>query len=364
MNILWKTHTASLEHKQDVVIQQVSLKKKVKAVFLGKEKQLDLRNNFGHARGFYFSQNQMKNLKTNCVGHLSNILQSIANNPSKASLQFNNSKQKNVIKKAVMPDLFGQQETILSLGFQSKTPPSEDVKCDLPNCPITNEHQPYAWSVFQECGHSFHDCCVDENYCPICKQFLDRKIQDLVKTLQHCIFDTTSIQLNGRECSDLETDEDADKYYPSQASELSNVMFQSVEGINGEIGKLEVKSPQTCHKHQQQPTTSLAKVPNVFTQLEDMENKIKQIIVPSTQTIFAQVQTISIVFVIGILHPRQVQHKHQHQKLFSQDLYSGNVIKPVQQEIQLCQKVNMQLFQRTELPYQQVHNALQHQQTK
>ena len=145
-------------------------------------------------------------------------------------------------------------------------------------------------------------------------------------------------------------------------------MFQSVEGINDEIEKLEVKSPQTCHKHQQQLTTPLAKdhrtVPNVFTQLEDMENKIKQIIVPSTQTIFAHVQTISIVFVIGILHLRQVQHKYQHQKLLSQDLYSGILIKPVQQEIQLCQKVNMQLFQRTKLPYQQVHYALQHQQTK
>ena len=167
------------------------LEKNVKAVFLGKEKQLDFRNNFGHARGFYFSQNQLKNLKTNCAGHLSNILQSIANNPSnKASLQFNNSKRKHVIKKAVMPDLFGQNlmtETIPQLGFQSKTPPSEDVKCDLPNCPITNEHQ--SWSVFQRCGHSFHDCCVDENYCPICKQFLDRKIQDLVKTIQDCIFD-------------------------------------------------------------------------------------------------------------------------------------------------------------------------------
>ena len=77
------------------------------------------------------------------------------------------------------------------------------------------------------------------------------------KTIQDGIFYTTSSQQNSRECCDLETDEDTDKDLPSEASEMSNVMFQPVE-IKG---KLEIKNPQTCHKHQQQPTTPLAKRP-------------------------------------------------------------------------------------------------------
>ena len=110
-----------------------------------------------------------------------------------------------------MPDLFGttvMTETVLPLGFQSKTLTSEDVKCDLPNCSITDEQQP--WSIFKGCGHSFHDCCVDDNYCPICKQFLNRKIQELGKTIQDGIFDTGS-QPNIRECVDPETDEETDE---------------------------------------------------------------------------------------------------------------------------------------------------------
>jgi hypothetical protein len=159
-----------------------------------------------------------------------------------------------------MPDLFGttvMTETVLPLGFQSKTLPSEDVKCDLPNCSITDEQQP--WSIFKGCGHSFHDCCVDDNYCPICKQFLNRKIQELGKTIQDGIFDTGS-QPNIRECVDPETDEDTDEELLSVTSGTSNVMFQSVEGINDGIRKLELKSPQTCHKPYQ-PTPPLAKRP-------------------------------------------------------------------------------------------------------
>ena len=234
------------------------LQKKVKAIFQGKEKQADFRNNFGHTQESYFSQNQLKNLKTNCAAHLSNILQSIASNPCKSSVQCNNGKK--ITKKAVMPDLFGttvMTETVLPLGFQSKTLPSEDVKCDLPNCSITDEQQP--WSIFKGCGHSFHDCCVDDNYCPICKQFLNRKIQELGKTIQDGIFDTGS-QPNIRECVDPETDEDTDEELLSVTSGTSNVMFQSVEGINDGIRKLELKSPQTCHKPYQ-PTPPLAKRP-------------------------------------------------------------------------------------------------------
>ena len=235
------------------------LEKKVKAIFQGKEKQSDFRNSFGRAQEPYFSHNELKNLKTNCAGHLSSVLQSIAKNPSKSSVQYNNGKQ--ITKKAVIPDLFGTNvmtETVLPLGFQSKTPPSEDVKCDLPNCIITDEQQP--WSIFQGCGHSFHDCCVDDNFCPICKQFLDGKIQDLGKTIQDGIFDATSSQPNISEFVDAQTDDNTDEELLSAASETCNVMFESVEGINDGIRKLELSSPQTCHKPYQ-PTTPVAKRP-------------------------------------------------------------------------------------------------------
>lgn len=235
------------------------LKKKVKAIFQGKEKQSEFRNKFGHEQKSYFSQNQLKNLKTNCARHLSNILQSIADNPSKSSVQCNNGKK--TTKKAVLPDLFGlnvMTETVLPLGFQSNTPPSEEVKCDMPHCPITDEQQ--QWTILQGCGHSFHDCCIDEHYCPICKQFLDEKIHDLGKAIQDGIFDMTSGQPDGSVRVDLVTDEDTEEDLQPAASEMSDVMFQSVEDINNEIRKLELKTPQTCHKPSQ-PPPSLAKKP-------------------------------------------------------------------------------------------------------
>jgi hypothetical protein len=70
-------------------------------------------------------------------------------------------------------------QTVLPLGFQSKISISEDAQCDLTNCQITDNHQP--WTILRGCGHSFHECCIDEYYCPICKQFLDEKVKDLGK---------------------------------------------------------------------------------------------------------------------------------------------------------------------------------------
>jgi hypothetical protein len=153
-------------------------------------------------------------------------------------------------------------QTVLPLGFQSKISISEDAKCDLPNCQITDNHQP--WTILRGCGHSFHECCIDEYYCPICKQFLDEKVKDLGKTIQDGIFHT-SAKPDGEESPDSETDEDT-----IDDLETSSCMVQSVEAINDEIRNLISKTPQKCdhltnRRHHNQKSHYI--VPFVFIQL-------------------------------------------------------------------------------------------------
>ena len=53
------------------------LQRKVKSIFQSKEKQADFRDNFTQAQESYFSQNQLKALKTKSVGHLFAVIQSM-----------------------------------------------------------------------------------------------------------------------------------------------------------------------------------------------------------------------------------------------------------------------------------------------
>jgi hypothetical protein len=73
---------------------------------------------------------------------LSDILGRIGHNPSSSYVQHKSGKK--TATKPVLPDMFAANvmpETVLPLGFQSKTPPSEDANGDLPNCQITDEYQ-------------------------------------------------------------------------------------------------------------------------------------------------------------------------------------------------------------------------------
>ena len=68
--------------------------------------------------------------------------------------------------------------TVLPLGFNSSTVPNENCKCDQKLCKVDNPTE--SWQLFQGCWHSFHKACLnDETSCPLCKQLLTEKVQEL-----------------------------------------------------------------------------------------------------------------------------------------------------------------------------------------
>ena len=80
-----------------------------------------------------------------------------------------------------LPDVFGMMKikyTVLPLGFNSNTVPNENCKCDQKLCKVDNQNE--SWQLFHGCWHSFHKVCLNhETSCPLCKQLLAQKVQEL-----------------------------------------------------------------------------------------------------------------------------------------------------------------------------------------
>ena len=76
--------------------------------------------------------------------------------------------------------------TILPLGYHCTIKPDNTKKCDLPGCNISTPNE--SWSVLTGCFHSFHCKCLDgSTSCPLCKDFLQKKVQELGEIAKEAI---------------------------------------------------------------------------------------------------------------------------------------------------------------------------------
>ena len=76
--------------------------------------------------------------------------------------------------------------TILPLGYHCNIKPDNTKNCDLPGCNISTPNE--SWSILTRCFHSFHCKCLDESTsCPLCKDFLQKKVQELGEIAKEAI---------------------------------------------------------------------------------------------------------------------------------------------------------------------------------
>lgn len=225
------------------------LNRKVKAIFQSKEKQSQFRSNFSTPKEYSFSQNQLKYLKFNCATLLTNVIKSIANNLINSSIVYKC--QKKGTMTVHLPQIFGNiamTETVLPLGFHGKTPPEQEVQCDLPTCQIGDENE--EWAILHGCGHSFHSICIgDNNSCPLCTEFLNEKVKQLGKTIQDGIVDSTDISSldTGSNQSASTGDDNFTEDPASVIPEDSTHLLHSIEHMQSEIRNLKLQSPQKPH---------------------------------------------------------------------------------------------------------------------
>ena len=166
------------------------LRQRAKIIFQSKEKQSNFRSYFTAPKDFSFSQNQLQFLKVKCAQVLFSILKQLSQKPGEASIT---SKGRNMYVKlpAMCPnDLM--KTNVLPLGCQCAVQLDSTKTCDIPGCQITcvlDEN----WVLFNGCFHSFHKVCLKESTsCPLCQQFLHKKVWELGNIAKQAILHPAS----------------------------------------------------------------------------------------------------------------------------------------------------------------------------
>ena len=115
-------------------------------------------------RKLLFSHNQLQFLKVKCGKVLTDMVQKkIAQVPGEGSFSTCRKRTKT---------------TILPVRYLCNIKPDNTKKCDLPGCNISNPNQ--SWSILTGCFQSIHCKCLDESTsCPLCKDFLQKKVQEI-----------------------------------------------------------------------------------------------------------------------------------------------------------------------------------------
>jgi len=78
---------------------------------------------------------------------------------------------------------------LLPLGWNTNKHPNDNAECDYSHCLIIQKQNEM---LIQSCGHSFHKYCFDkmENFCSICREFLELGIQKNASKFQQRVQST------------------------------------------------------------------------------------------------------------------------------------------------------------------------------
>ena len=170
------------------------LRKKAKSIFQSKGKQSHYRSFFTTPKQFSFSHNQLRLLKVRCAQALSSMFIKISQSPGQSQFYSNNSCNTSVPTHVTLPTMSPNKNmkmTVLPLGYHCDIKPDQTKKCDLPLCNISSQDED--WTLLHGCFHSFHDVCLNgSTSCPLCKEFLKKKVKELGETAKKAILHPAS----------------------------------------------------------------------------------------------------------------------------------------------------------------------------
>jgi hypothetical protein len=221
---------------------------KVKSIFVSKTKQANFCLNFTPSKHFAFSHGQLKYLKLKSSEFLTTTLEEIIKNQSSTTLHY--PKKKNGKVKVTMPQLFGNKmmkENILPMSFLSDTPSNENTKCDLPACKADDDNED--WSVLTGCWHSFHNVCMESATCPLCKEAINKKVEELGNIAKEAILFGNTADLND---ADNEDEEVAMENCPIVPTTNDDQISESVTEMKARITNLAPSAPSEIHSTQEQ----------------------------------------------------------------------------------------------------------------
>ena len=220
--------------------------KKAKAIFQSKEKQSNFRSFFTSPKQFSFSHNQLQFLKVKCAKVLSDMFKKIAQAPGEGSFPTCRGKRTGHVTFPTMCSNIPAKTTILPLGYHCSTKPDNTKKCDLPGCKISTPNE--SWSILTGCFHSFHCKCLDESTsCPLCKDFLKTKVQELGEVAKEAILHPHATDTDNHTESttaavtDSTGDEENHGVREMEKEEYENL----IEKLNNELANLS-PPPQPC----------------------------------------------------------------------------------------------------------------------
>ena len=153
-------------------------------------------------------------------------------------VKFPNICQNNPVKMSVLP-----------LGYHTQVRADQTKQCDLPDCENSNPNED--WLLLTGCFHSFHKTCLNDVIsCPLCKDFLKDKIEELGKIAKQAILNPSSssdVADDREEGSDsgLDSLSETTAIREMGQDEFNNVIRQ----LNNEIASLDPTSKPliTCN---------------------------------------------------------------------------------------------------------------------
>ena len=242
MNIQLKIHSIlRAQTKSSDTADQ--LRKKAKAIFQSKEKQCNFRSFFTSPKQFSFSHSQLQFLKVKCAQVLSLMFKKIAQAPGESSFSSSrNNATTRIPSHVTLPTMCSNiptKTTVLPLGYHCNIKPDPTKKCDLPECTISSPDE--SWKILTGCFHSFHCKCLNESTsCPLCKDFLQQKVQELGQIAKEAILHPSSIMDDSNETTAPVTDDAHDEDTCSNGvREMEREEFENIiEQLNNELANL------------------------------------------------------------------------------------------------------------------------------
>lgn len=166
------------------------LRKKAKTIFQSKESQAHFRSFFTTPKHFSYSHSRLRSLKCKCAQVLTLMIKKIFKSPPHKLMNTKN-KAPPYINLPTMFSNMPVKDTVLPLGFHGKVKPDPTKVCDLPGCQVQTSDD--NWLLLPGCFHSFHEVCLNgSTFCPLCKDFLQKKIKDLGEIAKEAIINPAS----------------------------------------------------------------------------------------------------------------------------------------------------------------------------
>jgi len=228
------------------------LRRKAKSIFHSKDRQSNFRSFFTSPKQFSFSQSQLRFLKMKCAQILTSIIQKIIRSPGQSFMTTNTRSQQR--SSCTLPTMFpntSTKTTVLPLGYQTEIKPDKTKTCDLPECQISNEDT--NWTILHGCSHSFHDICLKGSLsCPLCKEFLQKKVRELGEVAKNAILNPASNNNGHASCDEDTSAVDSTDNEGSNCPNVREMDFGEfdnvIQQLNNEITNLD-PPPQPCNTH-------------------------------------------------------------------------------------------------------------------